>query len=159
MTCHSFNCFSIVNDIWNKSYVNCGNEMKKWLTQWTQFMQLRKEAWKRFRTSTGFEPVTSRYRCDALATELWSHWRWSRSIVGSYFPVREISVNDIWNKSYIIYYLGSGLGTIGDSSEQLLHDPPYIAFILFTRVKSPFLRVWTEALTGSKAIRYSVDMA
>ena len=29
-------------------------------------MQLRKEAWKKFRTSTGFEPVTSRYRCDAL---------------------------------------------------------------------------------------------
>ena len=37
-----------VNDIWNKSYINCGNEikMKKWSSQWTQFMQLRKEAWK-----------------------------------------------------------------------------------------------------------------
>ena len=35
-----------VNDIWNKSYMNCGNEMKmkKWSSQWTQFMQLRKEA-------------------------------------------------------------------------------------------------------------------
>ena len=41
-------------------------------------MQLRKEAWKKFRTSTGFEPVTSRYRCDALPTELWSHWRWEQ---------------------------------------------------------------------------------
>ena len=29
-------------------------------------MQSRKEAWKKFRTSTGFEPVTSRYWCDAL---------------------------------------------------------------------------------------------
>ena len=69
-----------VNDIWNKSYMNCGNEMKmkKWSSQWTQFMQLRKEAWKKFRTSTGFEPVTSRYRCDALPTELWSHWRWEQ---------------------------------------------------------------------------------
>ena len=40
-----------VNDIWNKSYMNCGNEieMKKWSSQWTQFMQLRKEAWKKFR--------------------------------------------------------------------------------------------------------------
>ena len=30
-----------VNDIWNKSYMNCGNEMKmkKWSSQWTQFMQ------------------------------------------------------------------------------------------------------------------------
>ena len=51
-----------VNDIWNKSYMNCGNEMKmkKWSSQWTQFLQLRKEAWKKFRTSTGFELVTSR---------------------------------------------------------------------------------------------------
>ena len=65
-----------VNDIWNESYMNCGNEMKmkKWSSQWTQFMQLHKEAWKKFRTSTGFEPVTVRYRCDALPTELWSHW-------------------------------------------------------------------------------------
>ena len=69
-----------VNDIWNKSYVNCGNEMKmkRWSSQWTQFMQLPKEAWKKFRTSTGFEPVTSWYRYDALPTELWSHWRWEQ---------------------------------------------------------------------------------
>ena len=51
---------------------------RKWSSQWTQFMQLRKEAWKKFRTSTGFEPVTSRYRCDALPTELWSHWYWEQ---------------------------------------------------------------------------------
>ena len=51
-----------VNDIWNKSYMNCGNEMKmkKWSSQWTQFLQLGKEAWKKFSTSTGFELVTSR---------------------------------------------------------------------------------------------------
>ena len=35
-------------------------KMKKWSSQWTQFIQLRKKAWKKFRTSTGFEPVTSR---------------------------------------------------------------------------------------------------
>ena len=36
------NSFSYVNDIWNKSYMNCWNEMKmkKWSSQWTQFMQL-----------------------------------------------------------------------------------------------------------------------
>ena len=34
-----------------------------------------------FRSSTGFEPVTSRYRCDAL-TELWNHWRWELVIFG-----------------------------------------------------------------------------
>ena len=41
--------YSLVNDIWNKSCMNCGNEMKmkKWSSQWTQFMQLRKEAWKK----------------------------------------------------------------------------------------------------------------
>ena len=53
-------------------------KMKKWSSQWTQFMQLRKEAWKKFRTSTGFEPVTSRYWCNALPTERWSHWRWEQ---------------------------------------------------------------------------------
>ena len=56
-------------------------KMKKRSSQWTRFMQLRKEAWKKFRTSKGFEPVTSRYRCDALPTELWSHWRWEQVIL------------------------------------------------------------------------------
>ena len=44
-----------VNDLWNKSYMNCGNEtkMKEWSSQWTQFMQLHKEARIKFRTSTG----------------------------------------------------------------------------------------------------------
>ena len=78
--------FIFVNDIWNKPYMNCGNEMKmkKWSSQWTQFMHLRKEAWKKFRTSTGFEPVTSRLpvRCSTNwamkpltlgAGQLWVH--------------------------------------------------------------------------------------
>ena len=69
-------------------------KMKRWSSQWTQFMQLCKEAWKKFRTSTGFEPETSRspVRCSDIG---------SRSIVGSYIPVKEMSVTDIWNKSYI----------------------------------------------------------
>ena len=47
---------------------------EEWSSQlWSQSPQSRKEAWKKFRTSTGHEPVTSRYRCDALPTELWSH--------------------------------------------------------------------------------------
>ena len=58
-------------------------------------MQLRKEAWKKFRTSTGFEPVTSRftgamlYQLSYEATDVGS-----RSIVGSYVPVKEMSVLD-----------------------------------------------------------------
>ena len=120
-------CF--VDDIWNKPYMNYGNEMemKKWSSQWMQFKPLTlgagqlwvhmfpwtkwvlmiyeinhiwaaemkwkwrndrrsecnlsncvKKPEKKFRTSTGFEPVTSRYRCHALPTELWSHWRWEQ---------------------------------------------------------------------------------
>ena len=44
-----------VNDIWNKWYMNCGKEMKvqKWSSQWTQFMQVRKEAWKKIKDFTG----------------------------------------------------------------------------------------------------------
>ena len=92
-----------VNDIWNKSYMKCGNEMKmkKWSSQWTQFMQLRKEAWKKSRTSTGFEPVTWRYRCDVLPTELWSHWRWEQvlefnlefQIVGPWWRILNCLIN------------------------------------------------------------------
>ena len=95
--------FSVVLMIY-EIYMNYGNEMKmnKWSSQWTQFMQLRKEAWKKFRTSTGFEPVTSRFT-DAMLYQLSYEATdvGSRSIVGSYVPVKEISVNDIWNKSYM----------------------------------------------------------
>ena len=31
-------------------------KMKKWSSQWTQFMQLRKEAWKQFRIQRGLSP-------------------------------------------------------------------------------------------------------
>ena len=52
---------------------------------------------KKFRTSTGFEPVTSwftgamLYQLSYEATDVGS-----RSIVGSYVPVKEMSVNDIY---------------------------------------------------------------
>ena len=53
-----------------------------------------------FRTSTGCEPVTFTgemlYQLSYEATDIGS-----RSIVGSYAPVKEMSVNDIWNKSYM----------------------------------------------------------
>ena len=71
------NTCDIVNDIWNKSYMNCGNEMKmkKWSSQWTQFMQLRKEAWKKNSgLQRGLNPRPRHYRCDALPTEL--DWGW-----------------------------------------------------------------------------------
>ena len=76
--------------------------MKKWLSQWTQFMQLPKEAWKK----KFFKGVWTRgrprdtsamlYQLSYEATDVGS-----RSIVGSYVPVKEMSVNDIWNKSYM----------------------------------------------------------
>ena len=77
-------------------------KMKKWSSQWTQFMQLRKEACKKFRTSTGFEPVTSQLpvRCSTNwamkpltlgAGQLWVHM----------FPWKKWVLNDIWNKSYM----------------------------------------------------------
>ena len=83
------------------NYRHLSNE--EWSSQlWSQFLQLRKEAWKKFRTSTGLEPVTSRYRCDALPTELWSHWRWEQVNFG-FICSRERYVGDwcIWNKSYV----------------------------------------------------------
>ena len=49
----------------------------------------------------GFEPLTSRlpvmlYQLSYEATDVGS-----RSMVGSYVPVKEMSVNDVWNKSYM----------------------------------------------------------
>ena len=85
--------------------MNCGNEMKikKWSSQWTQFMQLHKEAWKKkFRTSTGFEPVTSRLpvRCSTNwamkpltlgAGQLWVHmFPWKKWVLMIY------EINHIW---------------------------------------------------------------
>ena len=98
----------------NKQFVNDAYEInhmwtadmksnEEWSSQlWSQFLQLRKEAWKKFRTSTGLEPVTSRYRCDALPTELWSNWRWEQVNFG-FICSRERYEGEwcIWNKSYV----------------------------------------------------------
>ena len=54
--------------IWNGSYMNCGYEIKwsydprSYERNYCNYV----EKPEKFRTSTGFEPVTSRYRCDAL---------------------------------------------------------------------------------------------
>ena len=71
--------------------------MKKWSSQWTQFMHLRKETWKKFGTSTGFEPWprdtgSMLYQLSYEATVFGSV-----SIVGSYVPVKEMSVSYIIN--------------------------------------------------------------
>ena len=91
-----------VDDIWNKSYMNCGNEMKmkKWSSQWTQFMQLRKV--QDFNGVWARDPAITwamLYQLSYEATDVGS-----RSIVGSYVPVKEMSVNDIyelrkWNEN------------------------------------------------------------
>ena len=76
--------------------------MKKWSSQWTQFMHLRKEAWKKIQDFNGVWTrdlaITGAmlYQLSYKATDVGS-----RSIVGSCVPVKEMSVNDIWNKSYI----------------------------------------------------------
>ena len=50
---------------------------------------------EKIQDSTGFEPVTSRYRWDALPTELWSHWRWEQvnwpALNVSIFKVSKVS--------------------------------------------------------------------
>ena len=56
------------NDIWNRSYMNCGYEIKWSYDPRSYERNLRNcvEKPEKFRTSTGFEPVTSRYRYDDL---------------------------------------------------------------------------------------------
>ena len=56
------------NGIWNESYMNCGYEIK-WsydLRNYERNFCNCVEKPQNFGTSTGFEPVTSRFRCDAL---------------------------------------------------------------------------------------------
>ena len=76
--------------------------MKKWLSQWTQFMQLRKEPWKK---NSGLQPGLNQWPCDtgAMLYQLSNEASdvGSRSIVGSFVPMKKVSVNDIWNKSYM----------------------------------------------------------
>ena len=77
--------------------------MKKRSSQWTQFMQLPKEAWKNSGLQRGLNPRprdtgAMLYQLSYEVTDVGS-----RSIVGSYVPVKEMSVNDIWNKLYMNY--------------------------------------------------------
>ena len=86
--------------------MTCGNEMKmkKWSSQWTQLylcncvkkpekkIQDFNGVWTRDFAITG----VMLYQLSYEATDVGS-----RSMVGSYVPVKEMIVNDIWNKSYM----------------------------------------------------------
>ena len=79
-------------------------KMKKWSLQWTQFylcncvkkpekkIQDFNGVWTRDFAITG----VMLYQLSYEATDVGS-----RSMVGSYVPVKEMIVNDIWNKSYM----------------------------------------------------------
>ena len=110
--------FYFVNDKWNKSYMNCGNEMKmkKWSSQWTQFMQLREEDWKKFRTSTGFEPVTSR-----LPVQCSTNWAMKPLTLGAdqlwvhMFPWKK------WLLMISLFHMSSTLITYNSEKKKFLH--------------------------------------
>ena len=77
-------------------------KMMKWSSQWTQFMQLRNETLKKIQDFNGIWTrdlaITSAmlYQLSYEATDVESG-----SVVGSYVPVKEMRVNDIWNKWYM----------------------------------------------------------
>ena len=87
-----------INHIWNA-------EMKwKWRNDRRSERNLRncvKKPEKNSGLQRGFEPVTSRYRCDVLPTELWSHWRWEQvlefnlefQIVGPWWRILNCLIN------------------------------------------------------------------
>ena len=94
-----------VNDVYEINHIWTA-EMKSnegWSSQlWTQFMQSHKEVWKKFRTSTGFEPVTSRYRCDALTNWAMKPLTLEAGYCG-FICSRERDECEwcIWNKSWV----------------------------------------------------------
>ena len=74
--------------------MNCGNEMrmKKWSSQWTQFMQFRKEAWKKIQDFNGVwtSDLAILVRCS-------TNWAMKPLTLG----VGQLELN-IWFISYII---------------------------------------------------------
>ena len=70
--------------------------MKKWSSQWTQFMQLRKEAWKKIQDFNGVWT-----RDLAITGAMLYQLSYEATDVGSRSIVKEMSVNGIWNKSYM----------------------------------------------------------
>ena len=63
-------------------YVNCGWNMSEiWSSQWAFNLSSWKSNLKKIQAWTGFEPMTLRYRCNALSTELPSHMdRWVKGV-------------------------------------------------------------------------------
>ena len=57
---------------------------------------------KKISTSTGFEPVTSRYRSNALPIEVWSHWRWEQVNCG--FICSREPHEKIFECLYVIFF-------------------------------------------------------
>ena len=91
--------------IWNKSYKICRNE-SRWrmiLAVENAIYAIVKEAWKKFRTSMGFEPVNAQYWCNALI-----NWAMKplmleagQLCVHSYVPVKEMNVTDVYEINHI----------------------------------------------------------
>ena len=74
-------------------------KMKKWSSQWTNLCNCVKKKKKNSGLQQGLNPWpcyigAMLYKLSYEATDVGS-----RSIMGSYVPVKEMSVNDIWNKS------------------------------------------------------------
>ncbi len=79
-------------------------ESDKWSSQWiSNLSNWNNEAWKTFRASTGFEPVTSIRDTGAMLYQLsyWSHTLGARSIVSSYFPVRGVKWCNVYEMIHI----------------------------------------------------------
>ena len=76
-------------------------KMKKWSLQWTNLCNCVKKPEKNSGLQRGLNPWpryigAMLYQLSYEATDVGS-----RSIVGSYVPMKEMRVNDIWNKSYM----------------------------------------------------------
>ena len=73
-----------------------------WSSQWiSNLSNWNKEAWKKSGLQRDSNPWPTRYRCDALPTELWSHTLGARSIVSSYFPVKGVKWCNVYEMIHI----------------------------------------------------------
>ena len=67
---------------------------------------------KKIQDFNGVEPVTSRYRCDALPTELWSYWRWEQVNCGFICSRESHGFKPRWSPEFFFFFQASLLNCI-----------------------------------------------
>ena len=134
--------------IWNESYMNCGYEIKWSYDLRSNFFYERNfrncvEKPEKFRTSTEFEPVTSRFRCDAL-----TNWAMKPLTLGAghlWVLMVPWGMNQWW------------IGIWNESYPQFIYDSFHIPIHHWLKWFISAVHIWFMSYTNSSLIHSSRD--